>query len=138
MAASRPGSSSSTARTPARDVRDLGEEPRAEEQERLGRLAQRQRPALRLDAVLAAERLGLLQVLLASGTAHGVEVADEEIAHAHPALAEPAQRGLIEARMPVLLRHVGAHALEELGGDAILRLAHRRERLARALSRARE
>ncbi len=43
-------------RAPARDVRDLGEEPRAKEQERLGRLAQRQRPALRLDAVLAAER----------------------------------------------------------------------------------
>src|SRR5258708_37218802 len=81
-------------RAPARDVRDLGEEPRAKEQERLGRLAQRQRPALRLDAVLAAERLSLLQVLLASGPPHGVEVAAEQIAHAHPALAEPAQRGL--------------------------------------------
>src|SRR5213593_1384857 len=60
---------------------------------------------------------------------------EEQIAHAHPALAEPAQRALVEARVPVLVGDVGANAFAELGGDLVDRLAHGRER--RPFDRAR-
>ena len=49
-----------------------------------------------LDAVLAPKDLGLREELLAADRARGVEMSEEEFAHAHPALAEPAKRFLIE------------------------------------------
>src|SRR5579859_7538104 len=101
-------------RAPARDVRDLGEESRTEEQECLRRLAEREGAALRLDAVLGAEGRGLLQVLLAPGPAYRVEVADEQVAHPHAPLAEPAQGGFVEPRVPVLRGQVRSDALQEL------------------------
>src|SRR5437899_9443578 len=101
-------------RPPARDVRDLGEEARAEEQERLGRFAERERPTFGLDPVLAAERRRLLQVFLATGTADRVEVADEEIAHPHPALAEPAERSFIEERKTFLRHTFRVNTIQEL------------------------
>src|SRR5258708_9208711 len=91
-------------RPAARDVRDLREEARAEEEERLGRLAEGERAPLRLDPVLAAERRGLLQVFVATGTADRVEVPDEKIAHPHPPLAEPQERRLVQPRPPLLAR----------------------------------
>src|SRR5437879_9323839 len=63
---------------------------------------------------------------------------EEQIAHAHPALAEPAQRALVEARVPVLIGDVGAHALTELGRDLVRRLAQRGERGTPDRARARK
>src|SRR2546427_11252538 len=100
-------------RTPARDLRDLGHEAGAEEQERLRRLAQGHPGLLRLDAVFASERLGLREVLLAPGAARRVERSEQQVAHAHPALAEPAQRMLVEPRAPVLVGELRAHTLAE-------------------------
>src|SRR6266849_5212561 len=114
-------------RAAARDMRDLRHEPRAEVEERLRRLAERQTRPLRLYAVLATEGLRLCQVLLLSGAARGVEMTEEQVAHAYPALAEPAEGVLIEARVPVLVGDVGAHALAEFGGDLVGGLAHRGE-----------
>src|SRR5688572_33029968 len=121
-------------RTAARDRRDLGHEARSEEQEDLGGLAERELPSRRLDAVLATELRGLAQELLPAAALR-VERAEQELAHAHAALAEPAQRCLVEPRMPVLIRHVGAHAAPELRRDAIRGLTDRRERAVR-LTRA--
>src|SRR4029077_20035525 len=98
---------------------DLGEEARAEEQERLGRLAEREAPALGLDPVLATERRGLLEMLVPAGAVDPVEVADEEIAHPHPALPEPAKRSLVEARVPILGREIRTHALQEFRRDPV-------------------
>src|SRR5258706_667331 len=115
-------------RTPASDMRDLRHEARAEVQERLRRLAARQTGAFRVDAVFTAERLGLRRVLLLAGASSGIEMTEKEIAHAYAALAEPAQRALVEACVPVLIGDVGAHTLPELRGDLVGRLAHRGER----------
>src|SRR5207245_6250215 len=60
----------------------------------------------------------------------------EQLAHAHPAFAEPAERVLVEARVPVLRREIGADATTEFRRDAIGRLAERGERLASRLARA--
>src|SRR5439155_13068094 len=106
-----------------RDVGDLGHEARAEEEERLRRFAKRETRAFRLRAVLATERLGLREQLIAPAASRGIERAEEEIAHAHAALAEPAQRSFIEARSPVLVAELGAHALSEFGGNPIGGLA---------------
>src|SRR2546426_715529 len=54
---------------------------------------------------------------------------EHAVEHADAALAEPAERVLIEPRVPVLVREVHAHASAELGRDAIGRLAERGERL---------
>src|SRR5258706_4855429 len=109
-------------------MRDLRHEARAEVQERLRRLAERQAGAFRLDAVFTAERLGLRHVLLLAGTSSGIEMTEKEIAHTYAALAEPTQRTLVEACVPVLIGHVGSHTLPELRGDLDGRLAHRGER----------
>src|SRR5687767_15124845 len=106
-------------RATPRDVGDLSHEASAEVEERLRRLAQREAGSLRLDPVLAAQGLGLRQVLLLPRAPRGVEVAELEVAHTDPALAEPAQRALIEPRVPVLVTDVGAHALPELSGDLV-------------------
>src|SRR6185503_2515719 len=121
-------------RTTPRDMRDLRHEPRAEEEERLRGFAQRQPGLLRLDAVLATEGLGLRRVLILARAPRGIEMTEEQIAHAHAALAEPAERALVEAGVPVLIADVGADALSELRGDLVGRLAHRGER--RTLDRA--
>src|SRR5438445_11348866 len=63
---------------------------------------------------------------------------EKQIAHAHPALTEPAQRTLIEAGVPVLVGDVGADALAEFGRDLVGRLAHRGERGTLHRARARE
>src|SRR5436309_10399768 len=78
-------------RAASRDMRDLRHEPSAEVKERLCRLAQRQAGSLCFDAVLTTERLGLGEVLLLTRATRGVEMTEEKVAHAHPALAEPAQ-----------------------------------------------
>src|SRR5438309_1261942 len=122
--------------SPARDVRDLGHEPRAEEEERLSALAEREPVPARLDPVLATEHLGLRDELIASSRAGGVEVSEEQIAHADAALAEPAERVLIEPRIPVLLGEVDAHALAELGRDTIRSFTQCGERLPARLPRA--
>src|SRR6185503_18029871 len=95
-------------RTTTRDVRDLRHEARAEVQERLRRFAQRQPGPLRLEAVLATEGLRLRRVLVLSRAPRGIEMTEEQIAHAHAALAEPAERALVEAGVPVLIADVGA------------------------------
>ena len=84
---------------------------------------------LRLDTVLAPERLRLRDQLVPSDRARGVEMAEEQLAHAHAALPEPAQRVLIEAGVPVLGGEVTAHPAAELRGHAVRRLAERAERL---------
>src|SRR5207247_9229417 len=84
-------------RPAARDVRDLGHEARAEEEERLRRFTERQPAPLRLDPVLAPEGLGLRDELLAADRARGVEPAEEQLAHPNAALPEPPERILVEA-----------------------------------------
>src|SRR5205814_6284356 len=121
-----------------RDVRDLGHEPRAEEQERLGRFAERESAPFRLDSVIAAEHLRLDDELLAPDGSRRVEAAEEQLAHADAALAEPAERVFVEARIPVLCREVATHASAKLCRDAIRRLAEGRERLPSRVSRAGE
>src|SRR5689334_22381796 len=106
-------------------MRDLRHEARAEEEERLRRLTERHAGALRLDPVLAAELLGLHEQRIATRASRRVERSEQEIAHAHAALAEPLERSLVEPRAPVLIGELGAHALSELGRDAVGRLAHR-------------
>jgi len=120
------------------DVRDLGHEARAKEEERLRPLAEREPVAACLDAVLATEGLGLRDELIAADRARRVEVTEEQVAHADPALAEPAERVLVEARVPILGREVDADALAELRGDAIGSLAESGQRLAACLPRAGE
>src|SRR5205823_7610798 len=90
----------------------------------------------RLDPVLASEDLGLRDELVAPDRARGVEMPEEEVAHAHAALAEPAERVLIEAPVPVLIREVDPHALPELRRDTIGSFAQSGERLAARLTRA--
>jgi len=51
----------------------------------------------RLDAVLAAEHLRLCDELIAADRARRVEMPEEQLAHAHSALAEPAEGVLVEA-----------------------------------------
>ena len=85
-----------------------------------------------------AEDLRLDDELLAPDRARRIQTAEQQIAHADTALAEPAQRVLIEARVPVLRREVAAYATAELRGDPIGRLAERRERLPPRVSRTRE
>src|SRR5438128_7928194 len=116
-------------RPAARDVRDLGHETRAKEEKGLRGLAQRQPTTLRLDPVFAPENLGLRDELLATDRARRVEATEEQLAHANPALTEPAERILVEPRVPVLRHHVHADASTELGRDPVGRLAERRERL---------
>ena len=100
--------------TPARDVRDLSHETRAEEQECLSALAERQSVPARLDPVLASEHLGLCDELIAPGRACRVEMPEQEVAHAHAALAEPPKRVLIEAPVPILIGEVDLKALEDI------------------------
>ena len=76
-------------RPTARDIRDLGHETRAEEEERLRRFTEREAAALRFDAVLTPERLGLDDELLTADRASGIESAEKQLAHANAALAEP-------------------------------------------------
>src|SRR5688572_30465056 len=89
-------------RAAPRDVRDLGHEARAEEEEDLRRLSERELPPRSPDAVLASELRRLAQQLIAPAALR-VERAQQELAHAHAPLAEPPQRGFIEARVPVLI-----------------------------------
>src|SRR5205814_8716741 len=112
---------------PSSDVRDLGHETRAEEQERLRALAERQSVTAGLDAVLASQHLGLCDELVAPDRARGVEMPEKQVAHAHAALAEPPERVLVETPVPVLIGEVDANALAELGGDPIGSLAERGE-----------
>src|SRR2546423_13538216 len=79
-------------RASACDVGDLGHEARAEEEERLRTLTERESVAACLHAVLPAEDLRLRYELIAPGRARGVEVTEEQLAHANAALAEPAER----------------------------------------------
>src|SRR2546426_5917931 len=125
-------------RPAARDVRDLGHEARAEEEECLRRFTERQPAPLRLDPVLAPEGLGLRDELLATDRARRVEATEEQFAHANPALAEPAERVLVEPRVPVLRHHVHADASTELRRDPVGRLAERGERLTPRVTGARE
>src|SRR2546427_3308300 len=125
-------------RPAARDVRDLGHEARAEEEERLRRFTERQPAPLRLDPVFAPEDLGLRDELLATDRARRVEATEEQLAHANPALTEPAERILVEPRVPVLRHHIHADASSELGRDPVGRLAERRERLTAGVTGARE
>src|SRR2546428_10145058 len=125
-------------RPAARDVRDLGHEARAEEEERLRRFTERQPAPLRLDPVFAPEDLGLRDELLATDRARRVEATEEQLAHANPALTEPAERILVEPRVPVLRHHIHADASSELGRDPVGRLAERGERLTAGVTGARE
>src|SRR2546422_6931191 len=78
-------------RAPPCDVRDLRHEPRAKVEERLRALAEREPVASRLDPVFASEHLGLRDELVAPDSARGVEMPEEQVAHADAALAEPAE-----------------------------------------------
>src|SRR5438876_2114364 len=120
----------------SRDVRDLRHEPRAEEEEGLRALAERKPVAACLVSVLASERLGLRDELIATDRARGVEMSEKKVAHADAALAEPAERILIEARVPVLRGEVDADALAKLRGDAVGSFAESAQRLAARLPRA--
>src|SRR5438093_10533591 len=71
-------------RPAARDVRDLGHEARAEEEERLRRFTERQPAPLRLDPVFPPEDLGLRDELLATHRARRVEATARQLAHANP------------------------------------------------------
>src|SRR5213593_4948512 len=86
----------------ARDARDLRHESRAEEEKGLRTFAERKPVAACLVSVLASERLGLRDELIAADRSRGVEVPEKQVAHADTALAEPAERVLIEAPVPVL------------------------------------
>src|SRR5882762_1774719 len=101
-------------------------------------LLRREPPAACLDAVLATERLGLRDELIAADRARRVEVTEEQVAHADPALAEPAERVLVEARVPVLRGKIDPDALAKLRGDAVGSLAESGQRLAACLPRAGE
>src|SRR2546430_12019018 len=70
-------------RPTARDVRDLGHETRAEEEERLRCFTEREAAALRFDAVLTPECLGLGDELLAADHARRIEPAEKQLAHAN-------------------------------------------------------
>src|SRR5687767_12702619 len=74
-------------RAAPRDVRDLGHEARAEEEEDLGRLSERELPPRGLDAVLAPELRRLAQQLISPAPLR-VERAQQQLAHAHAPLAE--------------------------------------------------
>ena len=120
----------------AGDIRDLGHEPRAEEEKGLSALAERQSVPARLDPVLASERFGLRDELIAADRARGVEMTEKKVAHANPSLAEPPERILIEAPVPILIGEIHANALAEFCRDAIRGLAEGGERLAARLPRA--
>src|SRR5712691_2261267 len=120
----------------ARDARDLRHESRAEEEKGLRSFAERKPVAACLDPVLASECRGLRDELIAADRACRVEMAEKKVAHADTALAEPAERVLIEAPVPVLRDEVDAYALAELRGNAVGSLAESAQRLAAGLPRA--